>query len=51
MKEELYLDFDLAHCDNIPKLLDEYVHYINGQRLDAALDYKSPIQCRTESGS
>ncbi len=50
MKEELYADFDLAHCDDVPKLLDDYVRYFNEQRLAAALDYKSPIQYRTESG-
>lgn len=50
MKEELYLDFDLAHCDDVPKLLNEYVRYFNEQRLAAALDYKSPIQYRSESG-
>ena len=50
MKEELYTDFDLAHCDDVPKLLDEYVRYFNEQRLAAALGYKSPIQYRTESG-
>ena len=50
MKEELYMDFDLAHCDDVPKLLDDYVRYFNEQRLAAALDYKSPIQYRTESG-
>lgn len=50
MKEELYVDYDLAHCNDVPKLLDEYVRYFNEQRLAAALDYKSPIQYRTESG-
>ena len=50
MKEELYEDFDLAHCNDVPKLLDEYVRYFNEQRLAAALNYKSPIQYRTESG-
>lgn len=49
-KEELYIDFDLAHCDDVPKLLDEYVRYFNEQRLAAALNYKSPFQYRTESG-
>jgi hypothetical protein len=50
MKEELYEDFDLAHCDDVPKLPNEYVRYFNEQRVAAALDYKSPIQYRTESG-
>ena len=50
MKEELFLDFDLAHTEDVPKLLDEYVQYFNSQRPAAALDYKSPIQYRTELG-
>lgn len=50
MKEELYMDCDLAHCDDVPKLLDKYVRYFNEQQLAAALGYKSPIQYRTESG-
>lgn len=50
IKEELYFDFDLAHCDDVPKLLDEYVRYYNLQRPAAALDYKSPIQYRSELG-
>ena len=50
MKEELYIDFDLARCDVVPKLQDKYVHYINEQRRAAALNYKSPIQYRTDSG-
>ena len=50
MKEELYMDFDLAHCDDVPKLLDKYVRYFNEHRLAAALNYKSPTQYRSESG-
>ena len=50
MKEELYLDFDLAHSEDVPLLLDAYVRYYNLQRPAAALDYKSPIQYRTELG-
>jgi hypothetical protein len=45
----VYLDFDPAHCDDVPKLVDEYVRYFNEQRLAAALDC-SPIRHRSESG-
>ena len=50
MKEELYLDFDLDHAQNVPALLERYVSYFNNQRRHAALGYKSPVQYRTELG-
>ena len=48
MKEELYLDFDFAHTNDVPALLDGYVHFFNYHRPAAALDYKYPVQYRTE---
>ncbi|HIR68335.1 MAG TPA: IS3 family transposase, partial [Candidatus Pelethousia gallinarum] len=50
IKEELYLDFGLAHTDNVPALLDAYVQFFNNDRPAAALAYKSPVQYRTERG-
>ena len=50
MKEERYLDFDLAHTNDVPALLDDDVHFVNRHRLTAALGYKSPLQYRTEQG-
>ena len=50
MKEELFLDFGLANVKEVPKLLDEYVHYFNNERPAAALGYKSPVQYKTELG-
>ncbi len=50
MKEELYIDYGLAHRDDVPKLLDDYVRYFNEQRHAAALNYRSPIQYRAEPG-
>ena len=50
IKNELYLDFDLSHAQNVPELLEQYVHYFNNQRLHAALGYKSPVQYKTELG-
>ena len=50
IKDELYLDFDLGHSQNVPELLDKYVYYFNNKRLHAALGYKSPVQYKTELG-
>ena len=50
IKEELFLDFGLATAKDVPKLLDEYVHYYNNERPAAALGYKSPVQYKTELG-
>lgn len=48
IKEELFLDFDLAHAKDVPALLDTYVDFFNNRRPAAALGYKSPVQ--TELG-
>ena len=50
IKEELYLDFGLADADNVPDLLNHFVHYYNHIRPAAALGYKSPVQYKTELG-
>lgn len=50
MKAELMLDFGIGKVSNLKKALDQYVHYFNSERFAAALDYKTPIQYRTESG-
>ena len=50
IKEELFLDFDLAHSKNVPELLDTYVDFFNNRRPAAALGYKSPVQYKTELG-
>ena len=50
IKEELFLDFDLAHAKDIPALLDSYVDFFNNRRRAPSLGYKSPVQYRTELG-
>lgn len=50
MKAELLLDFGLSKATNPKKVLDHYVNYFNFQRFAAALDYKTPIQYKTELG-
>lgn len=49
IKEELIIDFDLKHCKNVPELIKEYIYY-NNKRPSYALNYKTPIQYKIESG-
>ena len=46
----LILDFGISKVSNLKKTLDQYVLYFNSERFAAALDYKTPIQYRTELG-
>lgn len=50
IKEELYLDFNLKHTDDLTGTLNRYVHYFNHNRLASALGYKSPVQFKIEQG-
>ena len=50
MKAEFVLDFGIRKVSNFKKALDQDVHYLNSERFAAALDYKTPIQYRTELG-
>ena len=50
IKEELFIDFDLKNCKDIPKLIEEYIYYYNNERPSYALNYKTPIQFKIESG-
>ena len=49
IKEELIIDFDLKHCENVPNLIELYINYYNYERPSYALNYKTPIQYKTES--
>ena len=50
MKAELVLDFGVATVSNPKSVLERYVKYFNFDRFAAALDYKTPIQYKAESG-
>ena len=50
IKEELYLDFDLRHTDDLNGTLNRFVTYFNHDRLASALGYKSPVQFKIEQG-
>ncbi|WP_349814490.1 IS3 family transposase [Thomasclavelia cocleata] len=50
IKEELFIDFDLKHCEDVPNLIKLYINYYNNERPSYALNYKTPIQYKIESG-
>lgn len=50
IKEELYLDFDLRHTDELNGTLDRFVAFFNHVRPAAALSYKNPVQFKIEQG-
>lgn len=50
MKEEMFKEWNLSKCDDIYKTVKKFIHYFNNERLAYALNYKSPIQYRTELG-
>lgn len=50
IKEELFVDFDLKNCDDIPKLIKDYILYFNNERPAYSLQYKTPTQFKIELG-
>ena len=50
VKEELYKDFNLYHCEDVEKLISEYIEYYNIERPSVKCGRKSPIQFRIEQG-
>ncbi|MEE0699039.1 MAG: IS3 family transposase, partial [Bacilli bacterium] len=44
IKEELFLDFKINSCDDIFKQVEDYIHYFNYERPQAALNYLAPTQ-------
>ena len=50
IKEELFIDFKIKLSDNVPDLIGRYVEYYNKERPSYALNYKTPLQFKTEMG-
>ena len=50
MKEEMIVDYNLYKCTDVHKTVKDYIKYFNNERLSYSLNYKSPIQYRTELG-
>ena len=48
IKEELVCDFNLYKTKDIHKTIKDYIYYFNNERLSYSLNYKSPVQYRTE---
>ena len=48
IKEELVVDFNLYKTDDVHKTIKDYIKYYNNERLAYSLQYKSPVQYRTE---
>lgn len=50
IKKEIYLEFNYKTYNNIYDWLNDYIYYFNNERPAYALNYKTPIQYRTELG-
>ena len=50
MKDEMFYDFDLKHCDDINEFIKAYIHWFNYERPAYALQYKTPHQFKRDMG-
>lgn len=50
IKDELFYDFKLKSCDNVQNLIKKYIFWFNHDRPAYALQYKTPVQYRTDLG-
>lgn len=50
MKDELYIDYDIYNSPDVESDLARYLDYFNKERLASSLNYKTPVQYRTELG-
>ena len=50
IKNELYKDFKIYLVEDINIAINNYIKYFNTQRLAYSLQYKTPVQYRTEQG-
>ena len=50
IKKEIYLEFDYKDYNNVYDWLNDYIEYYNNYRPAYSLNYKTPIQFRTELG-
>ena len=50
IKEELFLDFHLSDSDDVRGDIENYIHYYNNHRPAYSLNYKTPLQFKSEMG-
>ena len=41
-KIEMFIDFDVAHCDDVPSFVEAYIKFFNEERPSCALGYATP---------
>lgn len=42
VKTEMFIDFDLSHCEDVPESVERYITFFNEERPSAALGYLTP---------
>ena len=50
IKEELFLDFHLSDSDDVRRDIENYIYYYNNHRPAYSLNYKTPLQFKSEMG-
>lgn len=50
IKAELKVDYQYQNSDHLPTLIQDYIHHFNYDRPAYALQYKTPIQYKTDLG-
>lgn len=50
IKEELFIDFNLAESSDVHNSIKDYVHYYNNERFSYALKYKTPVEFKSQLG-
>ena len=50
IKEELFIDFHLGDSLNVREDIEKYIFYFNNLRPAYSLNYKTPLQFKTEMG-
>lgn len=50
IKDEIYNDFDIDSYDSFDDFVKHYIYYYNYERPAYALNYKTPIQYKTDLG-
>lgn len=50
IKDEIMNDWNIDSYDSFDEFIDEYIYYYNNKRLASSLNYKTPIQYKTELG-
>ena len=50
MKTELFTDFHIQECENVPEQIDEYIRFFNEERPAYSLNYLTPKQYKEQAG-